>query len=93
MKDKQIIIRPILTEKARELSEKGEYVFEVAKTSNKNEIKKTIEELFNVKVEKVRVVNLPQKIKRLGRVFGKKSGIKKAIVKLKEGQKIDIISP
>jgi large subunit ribosomal protein L23 len=93
MKDKQIIIRPILTEKARELSEKGEYVFEVAKTSNKNEIKKAIEELFNVKVEKVKVVNLPQKIKRLGRVFGKKSGIKKAIVKLKEGQKIDIISP
>jgi len=93
MKDKQIIIRPILTEKTRELSEKGEYVFEVAKTSNKNEIKKAIEELFNVKVEKVRVVNLPQKIKRLGRFFGKKTGIKKAIVKLKEGQKIDIISP
>jgi large subunit ribosomal protein L23 len=90
MREEQIVIRPILTEKARELSEKGEYVFEVSKISNKNEIKKAIEKLFNVKVEKVRIVNLPEKPRRFGRVFGKKRGMKKAIVKLKEGQKIEI---
>jgi len=86
MREEQIVIRPILTEKARELSEKGEYVFEVSKISNKIEIKKAIEKLFNVKVEKVRIVNLPEKPRRFGRTFGKKRGIKKAIVKLKEGR-------
>jgi len=90
MREEQIIIRPILTEKARELAEKGQYVFEVSKLANKSEIKKAIEKLFKVKVEKVRIVNLPAKPRRFGRVFGKKKGIKKALVKLKEGQKIEI---
>jgi large subunit ribosomal protein L23 len=90
MREEQIIIRPILTEKARELSEKGQYVFEVSKLANKSEIKKAVEKLFNVKVEKVRIIKLPEKPKRLGRIFGEKGGIKKAIVKLKEGQKIEI---
>jgi large subunit ribosomal protein L23 len=89
MREEQIIIRPILTEKARELSERGEYVFEVSKLANKNEIKKAIEKTFKVKVEKVRIVNLPEKPRRFGRIFGKKRGLKKAIVKLKEG-KIEI---
>jgi large subunit ribosomal protein L23 len=86
MREEQIIIRPILTEKARELSERGEYVFEVSKLANKNEIKKAIEKTFKVKVEKVRIVNLPEKPRRFGRIFGKKRGLKKAIVKLKEGR-------
>ena len=90
MREEQIIIRPILTEKARELSEKGQYVFEVSKLANKNEIKKAIEKLFKVKVEKVRIIKLPEKPRRFGRIFGEKGGIKKAIVKLKEGQKIEI---
>jgi large subunit ribosomal protein L23 len=89
MREEQIVISPILTEKAREFAERGEYVFEVSKISNKNEIKKAIEKLFKVKVEKVRIVNLPEKPRRFGRVFGKKRGMKKAIVKLKEG-KIEI---
>jgi large subunit ribosomal protein L23 len=49
-----------------------------------------VEKIFNVKVEKVRIVKLPEKPRRLGRISGKKGGIKKAIVKLKEGQKIEI---
>ena len=90
MKEKQIIIRPILTEKARKFAEKGQYVFEVSKISNKSEIKKAIEKIFKVKVEKVRIIKLPEKPRRLGRMSGKKKGIKKAIVRLKEGQKIEI---
>ena len=90
MEPEQIIIRPILTEKARELAQKGQYVFEVSKLANKSEIKKAIEKIFKVKVEKVRILNLPEKPRRWGRIFGKKRGIKKAIVKLKEGQKIEI---
>jgi large subunit ribosomal protein L23 len=90
MREEQIIIRPILTEKARELSEKGQYVFEVSKLANKSEIKKAVEKIFNVKVEKVRIIKLPEKPRRFGRVSGKKRGLKKAIVKLKEGQKIEI---
>jgi large subunit ribosomal protein L23 len=90
MKPEQIIIRPILTEKAMELAEGGQYVFEVSKLANKNEIKKAVEKFFNVKVEKVRIVKIPEKSRRFGRIVGKKSGTKKAIVKLKEGQKIEI---
>jgi len=90
MREEQIIIRPILTEKARGLAEKGQYVFEVSRLANKSEIKKAVEKLFNVKVEKVRIIKLPEKPRRLGRISGKKGGIKKAIVRLKEGQKIEI---
>jgi len=90
MEPEQIIIRPILTEKARELAQKGQYVFEVSKLANKSEIKKAVEKIFKVKVKKVRILNLPEKPRRMGRIFGKKRGIKKAIVKLKEGQKIEI---
>ena len=90
MKPEQIIIRPILTEKAMELAEEGQYVFEVSKLANKNEIKKAVEKFFNVKVEKVRIVKIPEKSRRFGRIVGKKGGTKKAIVKLKEGQKIEI---
>jgi len=89
MNENQIIIRPILTEKFHLLSEKGEYVFEISKKANKMEVKKAIEKMFKVNVDKVKIVNLPQKEKRWARIKGKTKGIKKAIVKLKKGQKIE----
>jgi large subunit ribosomal protein L23 len=89
MREEQIIIKPILTEKATTLAQKGQYLFEVSKISNKNEIKKAIEKLFKVKVEKVRIIKLPEKPRRLRRIVSKKGERKKAIVKLKEG-KIEI---
>lgn len=85
-----ILKRPILTEKARELAKKGQYVFEVDHRANKNEIKKAVEETFGVEVEKVRIVKIPPKKKIFRGVLGEKKGIKKAIVKVKKGQKIDI---
>lgn len=85
-----ILKRPIITEKTRELAKKGEYVFEVAKNTNKNEIKKAVEEQFGVEVEKVRVLKIPPKPRRSRGFLGWKKGYKKAIVKLKEGQKLEI---
>lgn len=87
----KIIKHPILTEKSTELSSQNKYVFCVDKKANKNQIKKAIEEIYKVKVEKVFVVNVKPK-KRMYRFYieGYKSGYKKAIVKLKEGEKIAI---
>jgi len=89
MKDpRDIIIRPIITEKSAMLREFGQYVFEVAPDSNKLEIKKAVEELFKVHVEKVRVINVKPKPKRVRLAPGYTRRWKKAIVTLKEGEHI-----
>ena len=87
----RIMKRPHITEKATKLSEKNEYVFEVYPYANKTEIKKSIESLYGVDVLDVRTVVVPRKRRRLGRTQGFKKGYKKAIVKIKEGQKIEIL--
>ena len=83
-----IIKRPIITEKSALLAEKAVYTFEVAKDANKVEIKKAIEEIFNVKVVAIRTVNVHRKPKRMSRYEGFKSAYKKAIVRLEPGQTI-----
>lgn len=89
-----IIKRPLLTEKASALSagdaEAG-YVFKVKLDSTKEEIKRAVEAIFNVKVESVNSVIVAGKLKRTGRVFGKRSTWKKAYVKLKKGDKINLV--
>jgi large subunit ribosomal protein L23 len=83
---RDIIIAPIITEKtADEMQNNNTYTFEVAKSANKTQIKKAIENIFNVKVEKVNTVNTPTKKKRVGKYTGTTKSIKKAIVKLSEG--------
>ena len=90
---RDIIIRPLVTEKTM-LSQDGNntVVFEVAKSTNKIQIKQAIEEIFNVKVESVNVVNQKAKPKRMGKYVGKTNNLKKAYVKLKEGYNIDILA-
>jgi large subunit ribosomal protein L23 len=83
-----IIKRPIITEKSALLAEKAVYTFEVAKDANKVEIKKAIEEIFEVKVVAIRTVNVHRKPKRMSRYEGFKSAYKKAIVRLEPGQTI-----
>ena len=83
-----IIKRPIITEKSSLLAEKAVYTFEVAKDANKVEIKKAIEEIFEVKVVAIRTVNVHRKPKRMSRYEGFKSAYKKAIVRLEPGQTI-----
>lgn len=88
----KIIIEPIITEKSVNLSDEGKYTFKVDKKATKNEIKKAVEKLFKVQVEKVNIIKTKPKKVRKGRIEGQKGGFKKAIVTLKKGQKIDILS-
>ena len=85
-----IIKRPIITEKSSGLVDKLQYTFEVAVDANKVEIKKAIEAIFNVKVKAIRTINVHLKAKRLQRYEGFKAAYKKAIVRLEEGQTIDV---
>ena len=77
-----IIIKPIITERSMDETNEKKYTFKVLKQSNKTQIKNAIEEIFGVKVEKVNVMNVRGKVKRMGKTIGRRSDIKKAIVKL-----------
>jgi large subunit ribosomal protein L23 len=86
-----IIKKPWVTEKATGLGALRQYVFSVSSAATKPEIKKAITELYKVDVVAVNVVNLPAKAKRFrGVVRSSSDGHRKAIVTLKEGQKIDL---
>ena len=87
----KILISPQITEKATDLAQKNQYVFKVFPKANKTEIKKAIEDLYKVEVSDVKIINVPKKRRRLGRISGWKKGYKKAIVKIKEGQKIEVL--
>lgn len=87
----RILKFPHITEKATELSKENQYVFKVFPRANKTEIKKAVEEVFGVNVLSVKIIKVPRKKRRLGRIEGWRKGYKKAIVKIKEGQKIEIL--
>lgn len=82
MDSRDIIVRPIITERSMDDSELKKYTFEVAKNANKIEIKNAVEQIFEVKVEKVSTMNMNGKVKRMGRFEGRRKNWKKAIVKL-----------
>lgn len=84
-----ILRSPHITEKAIRLNEENKYVFRINKSANKTGVKGTIEELYGVRVLDINIVNIPRKRRRLGRSEGFKSGYKKAIVTLAEGEKIE----
>ncbi len=90
MEARDIIIKPVVTEKSVSLMEHNKYVFKVALSANKIEIKKAVEEIFKVKVVDVNTVRTKGKVKRMGRYEGKTSDYKKAIVQLAEGDSIEI---
>lgn len=87
-----ILKSPHVTEKASFLAEQNKYIFKVWPRAHKLEIGKAIEDLYGVKVTAVRIINIPKKAKRIGKSQGFKSGFKKAIISLKKGQKIEVIS-
>lgn len=91
-KYREVVKRPIITEKSsRRARERNEYTFEVAKEASKGAIKKALEDMFNVSVLGVRTVAIPSKPKRALGVwkFFATSPKKKAVAKLKEGDKIE----
>ena len=87
MDAQDIIIRPIITEKSMNGAAMKKYTFEVAKNAEKIQIKKAVEELFGVKVEKVNTLNVRGRLRRQGRHQGYTRSWKKAIVKLTEDSK------
>jgi len=82
-----IIRRPVLTERSYDNMSERLYTFEVAVSANKVEIKKAIEEIFGVKVEKVNTARIQGKMKRMGRFEGRLPEVKKAYVRLTEDSK------
>lgn len=82
-----IIIKPLLSEKSYDGIPVKKYTFIVNKKATKTEIKNAVEEIFNVKVEKVNTVNRDGKMKRVGRHEGRTAASKKAVVTLTEGSK------
>lgn len=86
----RIIRRPLITEKStRQKDNQNQLTFEVERKANKIEIKNAVEKLFKVKVLDVNTINIEGKVKRQGKYFGKRRDWKKAIVTLKEGDRID----
>ena len=82
-----IILKPVITEKSMDGLQVGKYTFKVAKDATKPEIKKAVEKLFGVEVDKVTTMNVRGKMKRLGRYQGMTASWKKAIVTLTEDSK------
>jgi len=87
----RVLKTPHITEKATRSAEKNRYVFKIYPRTNKTEIKKAIEDLYGVNVLSVKIIRVPSKRRRLGRIQGWRKGYKKAIVKIKEGQKIEVL--
>jgi len=83
-----VLVKPLLSEKGTHLASTGRYVFMVTKNANKPEIKKSVQQVYKVHVESVRIINLPSKKRRYGRTSGETSEHKKAIITLKKGEKI-----
>ena len=93
MKDpREVIIRPIVTEHSYDQMENNVYTFEVAKDSNKVEIRQAIEAIFNVSVVKVNTLNVKSKPKRMRGAAGRTRTWKKAMVTLAEGDTIEIFA-
>lgn len=83
-----VIIRPLLTEKSMDQLAAGKYAFVVHPRATKPKIAKAVSEMFGVEVVQVNTMNMPGKLRRQGRFIGRRPAWKKAIVTLKEGQRI-----
>ncbi|NLL43958.1 MAG: 50S ribosomal protein L23 [Firmicutes bacterium] len=92
MEARDILIRPIVTEKSTDLMAENKYTFEVDLRANKTQIKAAVEEIFNVEVEKVNTSRVRGKLRRMGRHEGYTSDWKKAVVTLKPGHSIEVFA-
>ncbi len=87
----QVIIRPMITEKSTILQEGGKYVFQVALKANKVEVKQAVETTFSVKVMDVNMTKIRGRVRRYGPRLKKMPDIKKAVVTLRRGDRIQVI--
>lgn len=84
-----VLLKPVVSEKAFMGHDAGKYSFVVAPKANKKIVKNEVERLFKVDVEEIKIIVVKGKVKRVGRVYGKRNDTKKAIVTIKKGQKIE----
>jgi large subunit ribosomal protein L23 len=84
-----VLVKPVISEKGFAAQEADKYVFHVAPKANKDLVKKEVEKLFKVEVTSVNIIRIPGKLKRVGKIFGRRNDVKKAIVTVKKGQKIE----
>jgi large subunit ribosomal protein L23 len=90
MESTRVILSHVVTEKAERLkAEQSRYTFKVARTANKIEVRDAVERLFKVHVREVRVMNYLGKMRRMGRFEGRRPDWKKAVVTLKQGERIE----
>ena len=90
LEPRQILLAPVVSEKSYSLISENKYSFKVHPKAHKTQVRQAVEELFDVKVERVNMLKVPPKPKRRGIHAGTRPGWKKAIVRLREGDKIDI---
>ncbi|MDP2859546.1 MAG: 50S ribosomal protein L23 [Bacillota bacterium] len=90
MEAREILIKPIVTEKTNLGMSKGRYVFMVKREANRTEIKRAVEEIFKVTVTSVNTANIMGKPRRMGKYEGKRPDYKKAVITLAEGQRIKL---
>ena len=86
----EVLLAPVVSEKSYSLITDRKYTFKVHKDAHKTQVRQAVEELFDVKVQKVNIVKVQAKPKRRGMSKGTRPGWKKAIVQLREGQSIEI---
>jgi len=86
----QVLIRPVISEKSYQQIAQNQYTFKVHQDAHKTQIRQAVEELFEVKVERVNIVKVQSKPKRRGVHKGTKPGWKKAVVRLRQGDSIEI---
>ncbi len=89
---RDILIRPIISEKSYSLMDQGKYTFEVDPRSNKTEIKIAVEQVFGVKVVSVNTINRKGKTRRTRYGLGKRKDVKRAIVTVGDGEALDVFS-
>ena len=90
---RDVLIRPVISEKSYRLADDGKYTFIVAPGSNKTEIRQAVEAVFRVKVTGVNTINRPGKRRRTRFGYGKRPDTKRAIVTLADGDRIDLFGP
>ena len=87
---RQVLIAPVVSEKSYSLIEARKYAFRVHPDAHKTQIRQAVEELFEVNVTKVNIIAVKSKPKRRGMIRGRRSGWKKAVVQVREGDTIEI---
>ena len=87
---RDVLLRPLITEKTSLMMQENKYTFKVPVTANNTEIRQAVESIWNVKVLSVTTIRVHGKVKRMGKNIGRTSDYKKAIVRLAEGQTLPI---